>query len=855
MLKYLITFLLVFLPIAANAQVFKINQLTSPQTPGLIVSNGIGTSTLTASSSPTISYLFATSTTATSTFLGKLKLGSFSALPQIIGPDEDTGIHFDGPDILSFHTGGQTRMLINGSGDIGIATSSPFARLSVVGSVVAERFSATSTAATSTFQGNVVLSPDGQNPFGFAVGPLVVEGPLAGPYQTIITNTLDSSVSLAGITIGNSRFRNPGFSADYYCGFYIAAPSYDLAGFNGVIPNGGALFCKDGPITIGSATSTAGPEIRFQATGMDSGNVDAVIEGSTGNFGIGTTSPFAKLSIHPLATDTQRTLFAIASSTAIATSTHMIVLNNGRVGISTTSPSGRFAVTYDPTLSAAIRREFFILNGVGLVNRYDHSASDNMRLQNFFGQASSTIGSTIQFDLSAQSGGVVTQLNAGSIAVIRTQDWTGTASTRTSAITFSTRDGASGVIERMRIGPEGNVGIGTTTPIGRLDVSGTSASTNLITFDANRMISVINTNTTANNAQGIAFRSVSVNGTTQSGVKLLGVNTARTTSGLTSDFAILTNTDGTISEKMRVTSGGRVGIGTTTPSAVTHIANPNPIPALLVEDDTSPDPSPFIIDAIGNVGIGTTTATSKLSVVGDTGVAGTLRIQVPTDAMNTSRGISIIPGVLTGDQSIVSFNNTGGRLIVGSHNTGGGTTTATMMFDPMSRFISFNTATSTTAGAIERVRIDGNGNLGIGTTTPSTTLSINGSTLISATTTSSGYNLVGGCFAKNGSCLRDEDSFTYSTTTAWTGTTTIPLGTAYTAERWAGIQCFTDVGTLWVAPSNSISDMNYFQASTTVGTITLTTNTTFTAAEKRYVKIGNPASSPTSISCTAAIEK
>lgn len=509
-------------------------------------------------------YFNATSTTATSTFAGKLKLGSFSALPQIIGPDEDTGFHFDGPDVLSFHTGGQTRMTINSLGNVGIATSAPYARFSVVGDVAASNFAATSTNATSTFQGNVVLSPDGQNPFGFAVSPLVVEGPLAGPYQMIIANTLSSSVSLAGITIGNNKFRNPGFTADYYCGFYMASDSYNLAGFNGILPNGGAVFCKDGPITIGSATSTAGPEIRFQATGMDSGNVDAVIEGSTGNFGIGTTSPYAKLSIHPLATDTQRTLFAIASSTATATSTHMVVLNNGSVGLATTSPSGRFAVTYDPSLTTE-RREFFILNGVGLVNRYDNSAIDNMRLQNFSAQASTSMGTAIRFDLSAQSGGVVTQIHAGTIAVVRSQDWTSTVSSQNSAITFSTRNGTGGVGERMRIGPSGLVGINT-SPLGRLDVAGTSAST-LTSFDGERMISVINTSTTTNNAQGIAFRSRSLNGTTVSGAELLAVNTARTTFGLTSDLAILTTTDSTKTEKMRVTSVGMVGIGTTTPYA------------------------------------------------------------------------------------------------------------------------------------------------------------------------------------------------------------------------------------------------------------------------------------------------
>lgn len=93
-------------------------------------------------------------------------------------------------------------------------------------------------------------------------------------------------------------------------------------------------------------------------------------------------------------------------------------------------------------------------------------------------------------------------------------------------------------------------------------------------------------------------------------------------------------------------------------------------------------------------------------------------------------------------------------------------------------------------------------------------------------------------------------AFSFATTTAWTGTTTIALGTAYVAETWNGVQCFTDTGTVNVSFYDGTNRMNLFNASTTVGTVTLSSNNTFTAAEKRYVDIGTPASTPTKISCT-----
>lgn len=95
-------------------------------------------------------------------------------------------------------------------------------------------------------------------------------------------------------------------------------------------------------------------------------------------------------------------------------------------------------------------------------------------------------------------------------------------------------------------------------------------------------------------------------------------------------------------------------------------------------------------------------------------------------------------------------------------------------------------------------------------------------------------------------------AFTYATSTAFSGTTTIPLGTAYVGETWNGVQCFTDAGTLNVSFYDGTNRMNLFNASTTVGTVTLSTNNTFTASEKRYVDIGTPASSPTKIACTVS---
>jgi hypothetical protein len=98
--------------------------------------------------------------------------------------------------------------------------------------------------------------------------------------------------------------------------------------------------------------------------------------------------------------------------------------------------------------------------------------------------------------------------------------------------------------------------------------------------------------------------------------------------------------------------------------------------------------------------------------------------------------------------------------------------------------------------------------------------------------------------------VKQYSSFTYATTTAWSGTTTIPLGTAYVAETWNGAQCYTDAGFLNVQFSDGTNVMNTVLASTTVQQTALSSNNTFTATEKRYVNIGTATSSPKKVSCT-----
>jgi hypothetical protein len=167
----------------------------------------------------------------------------------------------------------------------------------------------------------------------------------------------------------------------------------------------------------------------------------------------------------------------------------------------------------------------------------------------------------------------------------------------------------------------------------------------------------------------------------------------------------------------------------------------------------------------------------------------------------------------------------------------------------------WNKQNTTGGGALtQAMTLSDNGNVGVGTTSPFAKLSVVGPVVaeyFNATSTTAKSVFAGATPQE-----KVEKSFSYSTSTAWTGTTTIPIGPAYTAQRWIGAKCFTDVGTLGISFNDGSNRMNYIPtASTTVNEILFTTNNTFTSSEKRYVDIGTPVSSPTKIACTVTYEQ
>ncbi len=127
---------------------------------------------------------------------------------------------------------------------------------------------------------------------------------------------------------------------------------------------------------------------------------------------------------------------------------------------------------------------------------------------------------------------------------------------------FTNLDGASeNYAEKMRISNTGNIGIGTTNPIeSRLVVSGTNSST------------VDETLLTLKNT-GENIGNIDYNNAFGTMVRLKGTKLGGGSSADEGVFTVETATNSVLSEKMRITSDGYVGIGTTIPGANLEVFN------------------------------------------------------------------------------------------------------------------------------------------------------------------------------------------------------------------------------------------------------------------------------------------
>ena len=231
------------------------------------------------------------------------------------------------------------RFIVKNSGNIGIGTTSPYAKLSVVGEVVASRFTATSTtASTFPYASTTALTVSGSAYIGSLNGPLQANNGLVSATTTVGSiyggTGLDSSAltGIAQIVAGTWSASSTLSTAYGGTGWNNIASGYAIFGNGaGALATSSSFYWDNSNSRLGIGTTTPDSKLTVFNNADDSAIEFSSASGSTYKWTMGMDYSDAGK-------------FKIASSTALGTLDRFTIDGNGYVGIGTSTPARRLDV-------------------------------------------------------------------------------------------------------------------------------------------------------------------------------------------------------------------------------------------------------------------------------------------------------------------------------------------------------------------------------------------------------------------------------------------------------------------------------------------------------------------------------
>ena len=635
---------------------------------------------------------------------------------------------------LGFFTGGTEKMRIEGGGGfVGIGTSSPSQKLDVNGVAKANAFVFNAYSGSGNWQ----IGSD--NAIDSGKGMYIYNS--LGDYRISIKENGNIGIGTTSPTqklevIGTSYFSN-----DIYVG-----------------ANKGIFFSGNGAYNTGIYSS--GGDFLFQTSGVEKMRLD-----SAGNVGIGTTAPSWKLQVETsdvtaamFRSNSSATILGIDNSAAdgdpqlkfyindigtftlgvddsdsdkfkigtsdLNTNTRLTIDGSGNVGIGTTTPIDKFHVVggitstgladsldgnvgsiqigYDGT-NGVIRTWYSspLIYSVYAHHRFDTNGSERMRITNTgnvgIGTSSPssmlTLNGTTPYIRIERSGVNTWQIQNNYLSVQNG---------------FSVNNITAGTTPFF-IGENGNVGIGTTSPGSKLDVNGTfsllggaggywlnGVQGNSTPGGNSPFLALVDNNTISSATYGWLFYDSNADGsfnlyrrngsTTGNQVLTISRSTGNVGIGTTSPNARLDIVStATGSEGLRV-DGATGGFAFVVRGGGDYTSHIRAGATIGVNYFTTPPSNGLIVE--GNVGIGTTTPSTNLEVVG-TSSSVTPSIRIKQDLGPSYMAMDLICDLFAA-AGIIDVGNYGNTIF--------------------------------RRGSSESMRIDGDGYIGINTSTPNARL-------------------------------------------------------------------------------------------------------------------------------------
>ena len=476
------------------------------------------------------------------------------------------------------------------AGNVGIGTSSPTQKLYVSGNGIFNAASGNVYTQVESGSNTIALGSDGTKHFIYGTQNIPLDISTNGSPRMRIANNGEVIIDPAGAFTDAGSYVLQAYGSIYNTtgavfaatsgnvGIGVTSPSQKLD-VDGAFRNNGGWIFTGSPSGLGATNryiSGGGSTAIFYFNVPTGGNftyavneVEQMRLNSSGNLGIGTTSPTAALTVS--GTNVAAAIDFTNTTVTTGRSFRWVSVNAGGFGIQDMTAGGvdRLRMDLNGNIGIGTTTPSAVTNATGItVNGTDFSFISFYRAGTQIGRLEQNTSSDIQLKTVTSA-----QLILGTNNTTRVQIY-GAGNVRIGSAAADSGQllqvgGTAQITQDTYLATSsGNVGVGTSSPTSKLDIQ----YNNSTIYDPNNTnstnagVQIQNLTTTSGTAAQITF------GIIGTGTGIASISAVHT-GALTSDLTFSTRGGSSATpERMRITSTGNVGVGTTNPTPYTATA-------------------------------------------------------------------------------------------------------------------------------------------------------------------------------------------------------------------------------------------------------------------------------------------